>query len=65
MCINETIFQKSNELGPKIQKFGRFFFFPNPCFYWGEGKNAFFKAPVRHKVALLDLSLWVSHFEKT
>jgi hypothetical protein len=44
MCINETIFQKSNELGPKIQKIWQIFFFPNPCFYWGRGKMPFLSA---------------------
>jgi len=64
MCINETIFQKSNELGPKIQKIWQIFFLPKSLFLLGEGKNAFFKAQVRHKVALLDLSLWVVIFKK-
>jgi len=61
----KQFFKKAMNWGQKYKNLADFFFFPNPCFYWGEGKNAFFKAPVRHKVALLDLSLWVSHFEKT
>jgi len=60
----KQFFKKAMNWGQKIQKIWQIFFFPNPCFYWGEGKNAFFKAPVRHKVALLDLSLWVVIFKK-
>jgi len=65
MCINETIFQKSNvNWGQKYKRFGRFFL-PKFFFNCGEGvKCLFFKAPVRHKVALLDLSLWVVIFKK-
>jgi len=59
----KQFFKKAINWGQKY-KIWQIFFFPNPCFYWGRGKMPFFKAPVRHKVALLDLSLWVVIFKK-
>jgi len=60
----KQFFKKAMNWGQKYKRFGRFFFLPKSLFLLGEGKNAFFKAPVRHKVALLDLSLWVVIFKK-
>jgi len=59
----KQFFKKAMNWGQKYKRFGRFFL-PKSLFLLGEGKNAFFKAPVRHKVALLDLSLWVVIFKK-
>jgi len=44
MCINETIFQKSNNWAKNTKRFGRFFFFPNPFFTGGRGKMPFLSA---------------------
>jgi hypothetical protein len=59
----KQFFKKAMNWGPKIQDLADFFS-SQILVFTGEGKNAFFKAPVRHKVALLDLSLWVVIFKK-